>query len=315
MKSKKIVVMLAAVTAFVSMAVPAAARAAAAELRVLATTFPIYQIVRNVTRGRDGLQVSLMLPARMGCPHDYALNPQDMQKLAAAAILVINGLGLEAFAGTPVQKANPRITVIDSSAGIGDILYDRDARGHARAHAEEENRGSPNPHLFAGPRMHARIAQNIAAGLSRADPDGAAVYASNARSYAETITRLADDMAALGRRLRNNRIVQPHGVFDYLARDMGLKIVAVMQYHGQEPPAAAMVSLVKTIRERRPGAVFTEPQYPEKIGRTLSQETGVPFAMLDPAATGPEDAPLDYYEKLMRGNMLTIEQTLGARQP
>jgi ABC-type Zn uptake system ZnuABC Zn-binding protein ZnuA len=129
------------------------------------------------------------------------------------------------------------------------------------------------------------------------------------------MTRLADEMSAMGRRLRNNRIVQPHGVFDYLARDMGLEIAAVMQQHEHGPSASDMLRLVGIIRKKRVGAVVTEPQYPEDLGLTLSQEAGVPVAMLDPGATGPVDAPLSWYETVMRRNMQTIAKTLGAAQP
>jgi ABC-type Zn uptake system ZnuABC Zn-binding protein ZnuA len=94
---------------------------------------------------------------------------------------------------------------------------------------------------------------------------------------------------------------------------MGLEIVAVMQAHGQEPSAAEMMNLVNTIKEKRAGAIFTEPQYPEKIGKALSKETGIPVAMLDPVATGPENAPLTYYETVMRQNIKTLGSTLGAK--
>jgi len=289
---------------------------------VLATTFPIYQIVRNVTQGRDGLKVDLLLPGQMGCPHDYALTPQDMQKLAKADVMVLNGLGMEEFLGAPVEKANPDIRLIDSSAGIQETIpYSAEEEDehadddHHEAHREDEHqhRAGVNPHLFASPRMTARLAINIATELSKADPNGAAVYFRNAHAYADTMNRLADAMADLGKRLKNNRIVQPHGIFDYLARDMGLEIVADMQSHGREPSAAEMMQLVRIIKAKRAGAVFTEPQYPDKIGTTLSQEAGVPAAMLDPAATGPENAPLSYYETVMRGNMKTLASILGLR--
>jgi zinc/manganese transport system substrate-binding protein/zinc transport system substrate-binding protein len=305
---------------------------------VLATTFPIYQIVRNVTQGRDGVKVDLMLPSQLGCPHDYALTPQDMQKLAKADILVVNGLGMEEFLGAPVEKANPNIRVIDSSTSIQETIQfsgeENHEHGHGHGHGEaghhaeehdhdhgEEHQehehhhhhAGENPHLFASPRMTAKIAMNIAAELSKADPNGAATYFKNAQAYAETMNRLADDLAGLGKRLKNNRIVQPHGVFDYLARDMGLEIVAVMQEHGQEPSASEMMQLVKLIKEKGVGAIFTEPQYPEKIGKALSKETGIPVAKLDPGATGPENAPLAYYETVMRQNMKTIELILGVK--
>ena len=48
------------------LAVPVAAADAGAQ-RVLCTTFPIYQITRNVTQGRDAVTVSLLLPAELGC--------------------------------------------------------------------------------------------------------------------------------------------------------------------------------------------------------------------------------------------------------
>lgn len=314
---------------------PIAARAVAAEKTILATTFPVYQITRNVAQGRDGVKIDLMLSSQMGCPHDYALTPQDMQKLAKADILVVNGLGLEEFLGAPVKKANPRITVIDSSMGIRETInysgvheHHHHDHGHAKAlrhdeisdhghahHSDEKHHhhAGVNPHLFASPKMTAKLAMNIAKGLSKADPKGAAVYLKNVRAYAGEMNKLAGDMAALGKRLKNNRIVQPHGVFDYLARDMGLTIVEVMQAHGQEPSASEMIHLVKTIREKRAGAIFTEPQYPEKAGKALSKETGVPVAVLDPAATGPENAPLAYYETIMRRNMKTLESILGVK--
>jgi len=294
---------------------PTLGKAGAAEQTVMATTFPIYQIVRNVTQGRDRVKVELMLPSQLGCPHDYALTPQDMKKLAQADILVVNGLGMEEFLGAPVKKANPRLVLIDSSAGITNLLeYEQSNTGKDKTHgsAERHYEGT-NPHLFASPGMTARLAMNIAASLSKADPKGAAIYFGNAQAYAKTMNNLACEMAALGKRLKNNRIVQPHGVFDYLARDIGLEIVAVMQTHGQEPSAYEMMFIVQTIRHTRTGAIFIEPQYPGKVGNSLSKETGVPVAMLDPVATGPENAPLTYYETVMRKNMKTIAATLGVK--
>ena len=295
------------------------ATVAFAELNVLCTTFPVHQIARNVAQGREGVALQLMLPAGMGCPHDYALTPQDMRKLASADVLVVNGLGLEEFLDAPVLAANPGIEIVDSSAGIRDLLeYAHDPHEAEDEHGHEDHdhahpHEGVNPHLFASPRQAARIALNVAAGLSKADPDGAATYFRNAQAYAARLNALADELAALGRTLKNNRIVEPHGVFDYLARDMGLEIAAVLRPHGQEPSAAEMLDLVREIREKQAGAIFTEPQYPAKIGAALARETGLPTATLDPVATGPDEAPLDYYETAMRKNMEVLRAVLGVQ--
>lgn len=307
------------------------AHAGEEKMSVLCSTFPMYQITRNVTKGRDGIHVSLLLPGETGCPHDYALTPQDMQKLARAHVLVVNGLGLEEFLGAPLKKANARLVVLDSSAGIKETLHfaeegscktctgckhhhhEKKDEHTEEAHGDHEGHGDLNPHLFASPRMAAKLAMNIAAGLSKADTEGAGTYFKNAKAYSDTLNRLADEMADLGKRLKNNRIVQPHGIFDYLARDMGVEIAGVVRAHGQEPSAAEMIQLVKTIKARKVGAIFTEPQYPEKAARTLAKETGIPVAMLDPVATGPDNAPIEYYETVMRKNMKTLETTLGVK--
>lgn len=88
--------------------------AALAQTRVLATTFPVYQIVRNITQNVPDVEVQLMLPAQAGCPHDYALTPQDMSKLAQADILVLNGSALKP-SSVPLRHA-PKRNFIPSTA-------------------------------------------------------------------------------------------------------------------------------------------------------------------------------------------------------
>ena len=282
-----------------------------AQTRVLATTFPVYQIVRNVVRNVPGMEVQLMLPAQAGCPHDYALTPQDMGKLAQADVLVVNGLGMEAFLGSPSARSKKELRTVDASKGISGLLPYTDEETAHEGH-EGHHHGGMNPHLFASPRMAAQMARSIAGQLADLDPGNAAAYWSNGENYARTLDALADKFAALGGKLKNNRIITQHGVFDYLARDMGLEVAAVIQADDTQAPSASdMMKLVKAIRGRHVGAIFTEPQYPDKIAATLSRETGVATAKLDPVATGPAIAPLDYYEKTMRANLHTLESTLG----
>lgn len=306
------------------------ARAAEKNLQVLATTFPIYQITRNVAAGASDVEVNLMIPAQMGCPHDYGLTPQDMRKLAKADVLIVNGLGMEEFLGAPLKKANPKLKIIDSSKGIANILqyseteeaeeehHHAEGKAHHDKDVHEDEHGhhhhdGVNPHLFASPRMAALLAGNIAKALAEIHPAGAAIYAANAQAYGQRLNQLADDLAALGKRLANNRIVTQHGVFDYLARDMGLEVAAVVQAHaGQEPSAAEILKIVALVKTKKAGAIFTEPQYPESVGATIAKEAGIASGRLDPAANGPEQAPLDYYEQVMRTNLNTLEKTLGS---
>lgn len=314
-----------------------AAAAEAAPIKVLVSTFPLYQFTRNVVAGSKQVQVELMIPAQLGCPHDYALTPQDMQKLAETEVFIVNGLGLEEFLGAPLKKANPKLRLIDSSKGISGILdyadeengaelglHHEDAHDTTHRHGENEvahreeqhaHHAGPNPHLFASPRMAALQVANIARDLAAIVPAEKALYERNAQAYSAKLQALDAEFQQLGKRLVNPRIVTQHGVFDYLARDMGLEIVAVIAAHpGQDPSAAEALQLVRTIEAKKAGAIFTEPQYPDSIAHTIARESGIPPAVLDPVANGPQaEAPLDYYERIMRTNLQTLADTLGTK--
>jgi ABC-type Zn uptake system ZnuABC Zn-binding protein ZnuA len=237
-----------------------------------------------------------------------------MQKIARADVLVVNGLGLEEFLGSPVSHANPRIKLLDTSKGIANVMKLTPEEGGEAGDGHRHHHGDTNPHLFASPRMAAKIVRNIAAELSALDPAGAALYAKNADACAARLDKLADEFGAAGRTFASHKIVTEHAVFDYLARDCALEIVAVVEEDpGQEPSAAQMLDIVKRIRTSGAAAVFTEPQYAPKVAETIAKEAGVPVASIDPVASGSDDARIDYYEQTMRKNLDVLKRTLGGQ--
>lgn len=275
---------------------------------ILVTTFPIYQITRNVAAGAENINLDLMLPANLGCPHDYALSPLEMQKIENADILVINGLGMEEFLHNALGKAKSDVAVIDSSHGIGQLIA---AHGNEDDHDHEEDdhghhHGEYNPHLFTSPLMAALITENLAAELAQIDRPNAGIYNENGRKYAEKLRDLASTMKKGLEQVVNNKVIEPHGAFDYLARDIDLEIVAEMQPEGASLSASELLALLETVKHDNPAAIIVEPQYPERTGLVLSQEMGLPMIWLDPVAGGPDDAGLDYYETVMGKNMQTL---------
>ena len=120
-------------------------------LRVLATTYPIYLLARNVAQAQPHIQVDLLIPAQTGCPHDYALSPGDMKKLAAADVLLLNGLGLDDFLQKALPVAKPGLVVVDSSEGITPLRLAGAGAG-AGAGPEHAVGGHAEPeHTVAGP--------------------------------------------------------------------------------------------------------------------------------------------------------------------
>lgn len=258
--------------------------------QILATTFPIYQFTANICDNVPNVSLELLVPAAAGCPHDFAPSPADMRKLAGASALVMNGAGLEDFLQTPLRNVGADARVIDAAAGIR--LLDDAARDHA------------NPHIFAAPREAAIMAANIAAGLARADPANAALYKQNAAKYRARLEKLSADFALVGAKAKNRGIALEHDALAYLAENAGLEILAIFE---DSSSAAALGRLQKELKDRRPALLAGDAQYSGRLIEMLSKDTGIPFSMLDPCASGPADAPLDYYEKVMEKNLKSLE--------
>ncbi|MBI5576519.1 MAG: zinc ABC transporter substrate-binding protein [Deltaproteobacteria bacterium] len=272
--------------------------AASGELRVLASFLPVYLFARNVANGAPGVSVEIMLPASLGCPHDYSLTPGDMKKIASADLFIANGYGMEEFLGAPVRKANPRIRVVESAQGAAPIRTD----GH----------GGVNPHTWVSPRNAIRQVRNIEKALSAVSPGNAGVFRRNADAYTAKLAVLAKEFDDASAKFRNRKIVTFHNVFDYLARDLGLEIVGeIEETPGQEPSAGEIARLIRSIRGKGAAAVFWEPQYPKRLADMIAAEAGVPSHALDPVSTGSADPST--YETVMRQNLRTLKEALGTR--
>ena len=295
------------------------ARAADSPREFTATVFPVWILLHEIARDVPGVNVSLLLPAGSGCPHDYAMTPNDRRRLAKADILVMNGLGLEGFLGHAAKRSSllkPGASVVIAARDLSGILpSEGSCSGHSHS-GHGKDACSANPHIFAAPSMMAQMARSISSQLASLDAENAARYRASGADIVRRLEALASECRSTGEKLAGRTVIAQHSSFDYLAKDIGLTIAAHVQSHdGHEPSARAMLDLVRLIRAKKVAAVITEPQYPARAGRTLAAETGIPCITLDPAANGPEhlDHPLDWYEKTMRANLRTLEQALGTR--
>jgi zinc/manganese transport system substrate-binding protein/zinc transport system substrate-binding protein len=161
---KRVFVIIAFMLAAIASA-PAAVHAQK-EGAVLASFYPMQVFALNVTKGIPELAPILMLPAPLGCPHDYALTPGDVAKINKAKVLIVNGT-MEMFI-TPrkIKKLNPKLTLVNSGEDFADISGEdehaeadtkkgnKHKAGHAAEHAHAH--GDFNPHTWVSPFIAAK---------------------------------------------------------------------------------------------------------------------------------------------------------------
>ena len=293
--------------------------AARAAEDLLCSTFPVYLFTRNVVEGSAVYSPSLMVDSQLGCPHDYAPTPADLERLSQTGVLVINGLGLDAFMTRAIRVAKNDLKVIDASGGfdayeeggVPEIITNKETvagmwghEQHDHHHHAHDHGDAPNPHIFAAPRTAAVMVNNIAEGLAVIDPGNSHLYRANAKRYTNSLADLTASFQAFGEKMNHPKIIASHGVFDYMANDLGLTVAATIEEEdGAEPSAARLAQLIKLAKEEGVKAVIVDPQGNINLARTLGAELNLPVAIIDPVAAGPADAPLDYFEKVMRTDL------------
>ena len=114
----------------------------------------------------------------------------------------------------------------------------------------------------------------------------------------------------------NFRVATIHGAYDYLLREFGLEVSAVVEpAHGMEPSAAQLKSMVDRLRSQNIRVLFAEQDNPTGFVQTLVRETGVRVYSLTHISHGPYTA--DKFEKDMAFNLdavvRAIEESRKAR--
>jgi len=259
---------------------------------ILATFYPLYIMLMNITEAVPDVQLAMLAPADTGCLHDYQLTTKDMQTLEACDILVMNGAGMEDFLDKALEAKKERAIV----AAEGFALFDG------------------NSHVWVSPQGAAWQVRRITDGLCELDKDNAALYKANGEAYIAKLNRLSDDMHSRLDKFAGSRIITFHEAFPYFASEFNLELAAVIEREaGTEPSAKEMAELVLLIKDAVSSggkvALFAEPQYSSAAAEIISRETGLAVAELDPAVTGVMDK--DAYLDAMEKNTQVLEKQLG----
>ena len=280
-----------------------------AEVNVLCTTVPVTLLAKAVIDGVGGYKVTTMLPAAVGCPHDYALTPQDMRKLAKADVIIVNGLGMEDFLEGAIPRVNRKALVVDSSKGVKRPLPFRDSEeecsehGHEHRH-EHKHEHAWNEHLFAAPGTAAELVRRIAEELSVKFPEDSVKFSENAKKYQDALLNLDKEYRAFGKSIpaEKRNIAVQHGIFDYLASALGLHVTEYLQPHtGSEPSAAQIREMTAHLKRHGASAILAEKNYPSKVTDLVSRETKIPVLTL---SVQPESgATPEAFLKLHRDNL------------
>lgn len=265
-------------------------------LRVVATTTVFADIVGAI--GGDHVTVDSIVPAGSG-PEDYEPRPEDARKISEAELIVSNGVGLDDFLSGIIDAAGSataeRLVLGD---GIPTITVD----------------GEENPHFWLDPSLvEGHYVPAIRDTLVRLIPTARTDIEASATAYATSLRELDEssrtklDVIPAERR----KLVTFHDAFPYFAAHYDFEMIGViLENPGQEPSAAELAALVRTVKDAGVTAVFSEAQFDPKLAQTLADEAGITKVVttLYNDSLGP--APADTYIGLMTWDVDEIVKAL-----
>lgn len=273
----------------------------AKRLRIGITLHPYYSYVSNIVG--DKAEVVPLIPAGFN-PHAYEPRAEDIKRIGTLDVVVLNGIGHDDFADRMIAASEkPDIPVIESNERVPLLA----ATGQAARGAGKV----VNPHTFLS--ISASISQinNIARALGKLDPANAKFYSKNARAYGKRLRGLrADALAKLkDAQGKDLRVATIHSAYDYLLREFGLEVTAVVEpAHGIEPSPSQLKKTIDELRTLDVQVIFSEMDYPSSYVDTIQRESGVKLFALTHISYG--EYTKEKYEKEMQHNLDTVVRAI-----
>ncbi|RYE29592.1 MAG: metal ABC transporter substrate-binding protein [Hyphomicrobiales bacterium] len=250
-----------------------------------------------------------------GDAHVYSPTPGDAKAMAAAKLVLVNGLHFEGWLPRLVKSSGTKATLAEATKGITPLEADDDhddkgKGGHAHAH------GHDDPHAWQSIANAKIYVANIRDALSAADPAGKASYEANATAYLAELDTLEGEVKATIARIpaERRRAITTHDAFGYFVKAYGIAFVAPQGVSTEaEASARDVARIIRQVKTQKIPAVFlenvTNPRLVEQIARESGAKVG---GRLYSDALSAASGPAGTYIRMMKHNISEIEKALAA---
>lgn len=280
-----------ALSASLALAAPAFAKT----LTVVASFTVVADMVRQV--GGEHVQVrSLVAPN--GDPHAYEPTPDDAKTLKGADVVVMSGLGLETWFGRLAKASGYKGEPVVASNGIKTLTM------------KEDGKTVTDPHAWNSLANGEVYVRNIAAALTKADPEDAAAFKANADAYLAKLKALdtyahaqLDPVPAADR-----KVLTTHDALGYFGAAYGVRFLSPLGLSTEKEPSAADVArVIRQIKAEGVRAYFFENSNDPRLVKQIADATGAqPGGELFVESLSAPGGPAATYEAMFRHNVDTL---------
>lgn len=223
--------------------------------------------------GANDFKVNVMVPAGAN-PHIYEPVPEQIANLRKSVAYVSDGyLGFEITWLGRFYETNPRMKKLSLGKNI-DLIK-------PVGNAESVNVEGTDPHFWVSPKCAMVIADEIRSLLTEINPDEREKYEHNYTNLVKSISDIDKISTGLFSGCTRKSFMTFHPTLGYLARDYGLKQIAV-ENEGKEPTPSSLKELIDIGKAQKIKVIFVQREYDTKNARAIASETGARIETIDP---------------------------------
>jgi manganese/zinc/iron transport system substrate-binding protein len=276
---------------------------------VVCTTGMIADLAREI--GGDDIHVIQLVRAGVD-PHLYSPTRDDVQQLAAADLILYNGLLLEGRMGDALQRlatGGKKVVAVAETLPPDTLLSD------------PEQGGQPDPHVWIDVQLWRQVAATVADHLIELAPEQAATFSQRRDDLLDRLETLDQSIRELAAGVPDPQrvLVTAHDAFGYFGRAYGIEVRGIQGFSTESEAGLRDINeMIDFLIEREIKAVFVESTVSDRNVKALiegARSRGHEIEIggeLYSDSTGPEDTPEGTYIGMLEHNARTITQALGA---
>jgi len=236
-----------------------------AKLNVVVSILPEVSFVKSI--GQNLVKVSAMVKPG-DSPHTYEPKPQQMRDISEADIYFAIGVEFENAWIPRFTNQNRHMLVVNLSK---DIKKEPMATFEDTTAKEEHL----DPHIWTAPKNIKLIAKEILKALCKTDTKNCTFYKKNYRDFilhVENIDKKIKNI--LQNSPKNSKFMVFHPAWGYFAKEYHLTQLPI-EIEGKTIKPKSMIKIIKIAKKERIKAIFTQPEFSDKIAKHLAKELNI----------------------------------------
>ena len=197
----------------------------AGKIHILCTIFPQYDWVREITKGAENTDVTLLIDNGTDM-HSFQPSADDIIKLSSADAVIYVGGTSDKWIKNTLDKT-PEVTAVNMLDILGNSVLDEE---HVDGMEEETHLGhdkEADEHVWLSLRNAEKICSSLADTISDIDPQNSELYHQNAKEYISELQQLDEQYSTIiSSSKRKTLVFADRFPFRYLTEDYGLTYYA-----------------------------------------------------------------------------------------